>query len=380
MLGITVSQMLEEQSKALDLVLRAGEEGLNRLIRVPEMNRPALAFAGFYEVFSHDRVQIVGLTEVSYLRNLRAGDLRRRLSRSFEFEIPCLIITTNLEPPPLFFDLAAERKIPVLRTPLQTSIFWAKLSLYLEHEFAPTEVVHASMLDVFGLGVLIMGRSGVGKSECALELIERGHRLISDDTVVLKRLGPHTITGTAAAAVAHHMEVRGIGIVDVEKLFGAGSVCEEKPVSLIVQLERWVEGKTYERAGLEECCYQILGVDLPEYVIPVEPGRNISLLVEVAALTQRLRSQGYNPAAELNRRLIDRMHHRRLGQRLQKTPVDSNGAAAPATPAEGVVPFTPIPAGEEGTQSPVPLQGGASIAQSSDFQPPPVAPPQNNND
>lgn len=310
MIGIPVRKLLDEQGKAFDLSVLGGEEGLDRPIRSPEMNRPGLAFAAFYDVFSHDRVQIVGLTEISYLRSLDQAELRRRLERTFEFDIPCFIVTTDLKPPQLLLELAAERKVPILATPQPTSRFWAKLSFYLEHEFAPTDVVHASMLDVFGLGVMIMGKSGIGKSECALELIERGHRLIADDSVVLKRLGRHLISGSAAVGVSHHMEVRGIGIVDVEKLFGVGSVCEEKRVSLVVELERWEEGKSYDRTGLEEHAYTALDVDIPLYVLPVEPGRNISLLVEVAAMTQRLRSQGYNPAAELNRRLIERMQSR----------------------------------------------------------------------
>jgi HPr kinase/phosphorylase len=255
-------------------------------------------------------VQVIGLTEVSYLRSLDQTEMKRRLLRTFEFDIPCFIVTTQLTPPPLLLELAREKRIPILLTSLPTSRFWAKLSFYLEHEFAPTEVLHSSMLDVFGLGVLIIGKSGIGKSECALELIERGHRLIADDSVVLKRLGRQVVTGSAAASVAHHMEVRGIGIVDVEKLFGVGSVREEQRVSLVVELERWEEGKSYDRTGLEERTFTVLDVELPLFIIPVEPGRNISLLVEVAALTQRLRNQGHNPAAELNRRLIERIQSR----------------------------------------------------------------------
>jgi len=317
MIGVPVRQLLEDQARPLELSVLAGEDGLDRPIRSPEMNRPGLAFAAFYEVFSHDRVQIVGLTEISYLRSLDKTEMKRRLERTFDFDIPCFVVTTDLKPPSLLLDLATERKVPILGTSLPTSRFWAKLSFYLEHEFAPTDVLHASMLDVFGLGVLIMGKSGIGKSECALELIERGHRLIADDSVVLKRLGRHLISGSAATGVAHHMEVRGIGIVDVEKLYGVGSVCEEKRVTLVVELERWEEGKSYDRTGLEEHTYNVLDVDLPLYVIPVEPGRSISLLVEVAALTQRLRSQGYNPAAELNRRLIERIQSRSAARSLQ---------------------------------------------------------------
>lgn len=309
--SITIRKLLKDQGKALDLSILVGEAGLDRTFSSPEMNRPGLAFAGFYDVFSHDRIQIIGLTEISYLKSLDPEEMRQRLHRAFEFPIPCMIITTNQVAPPVLMDLCARHNVPVLVTPLPTSQFWGKLSFYLEHEFAPREVKHASMLDVFGMGVLIRGKSGIGKSECALELIERGHRLVADDIVLLRRLGRQLIVGTSAAPVAHHMEVRGIGIVDVEKLFGVGSVIDEMRISLVVQLERWEEGKSYERTGLDEQVYVIMDVPLPEYIIPIEPGRNISLLVEVAALTQRLRQQGRNPATELNKRLIERIRKSR---------------------------------------------------------------------
>lgn len=309
--AMTIRKLLQDQAKNLDMSILVGEAGLDRTFNSPEMNRPGLAFAGFYDVFSHDRIQIIGLTEISFLKSLDQEEMRQRLRRAFEFPVPCLIITTNQVAPPVLLDICARQNVPVLVTPLPTSQFWGKLSFYLEHEFAPRKVEHASMLDVFGMGVLIRGKSGIGKSECALELIERGHRLVADDVVLLRRLGRQLIVGTTAAPVAHHMEVRGIGIVDVEKLFGVGSVIDEKRVSLVVQLERWEEGKIYERTGLDEQVFVVLEVPLPEYVIPIEPGRNISLLVEVAALTQRLRHQGRNPATELNKRLIERIRHKK---------------------------------------------------------------------
>lgn len=316
MKSITVQQLIEAKGSELDLKVVAGERGLTqRRIVTPEMNRPGLAFAGFYDVFSHDRIQILGLTECSYLENLPSVEFETRVRRTFEFEIPCIVITTGKMPSPRFLELARERDIPVLATSHPTSSFSAKLSNYLEHTFAPTEVVHACMVDVFGLGVLLMGKSGIGKSECALELIERGHRLVADDSVVLRRLSRTVVVGTPARDLSHNMEVRGIGIIDVEKFFGIGAVAEEKRVMVVVQLERWLEGKTYERAGLETRFFKILDVQIPEYVLPVEPGRNLSLLVEMAALTQRLRNTGYNPAEEFNRRILERIRMRAAANR-----------------------------------------------------------------
>lgn len=311
-MNLPLQRLLIERGKQLDLQAVAGEAGLERVVTSSELNRPGLAFAGFLGVFSHDRIQILGNTEISFLASMDAKDRAERLARVFEFDIPCFIITASNQAPPEMLEMADRRRIPVLRTSHTTSRFWGSLSFYLEREFAPTETIHGVLMDIFGLGVLITGTSGVGKSECGLELIERGHRLVADDVVVIKRLGKNLVMGSAVSSVQHYMEVRGLGIVDVELLFGAGSVRDEKRISLVVHLEKWTDHTKVERLGIDEKFISLLEVEIRQFTIPVEPGRNTSILVEVAALQHRLNTQGRNPAKEMNERLMKQMTRTRL--------------------------------------------------------------------
>ncbi len=311
-MNITVASLLQDKGKQFDMNVVAGHSGLGNVISSSELNRPGLAFAGFLEVYVHDRVQILGNTEISYLESMTREGRYERLEQAMSFQIPCIICTTGLLPPPEMREIAEKRAIPIICTSHPTTRFWSMLTFHLERDFAPTTTVHGVLVDVFGVGVLIMGSAGVGKSECGLELIERGHRLVADDVVIAKRLAKSLVVGSAASNVQHHMEVRGLGIVDVELLFGAGSVREEKRISLIVRLERWTEDMEIDRVGLEEIYTNLLGVDIREFKIPVEPGRNISILVEVAALQHRIHRQGRNPAKELNDRLIKQMARSRL--------------------------------------------------------------------
>jgi len=308
---ISVRTVVEKKSAEWKLELLTSDAGLDNAFSTAELNRPGMALTGYYEVFSADRIQVLGLTEISYLRGLRSKDRRQRLQRIFEFYIPCVIITTSLEAPAELLDLAQENRVPVLRTPLMTSNFSAHLSHFLERELAPSWAVHGVMMDVFGMGVLIQGRSGVGKSESALELIERGHRLIADDIVILRAVGNEQLVATCSDRVRYHMELRGIGIIDVESLYGVRSIRDEEIVSLIIHLERWDPKKDYERLGISQSYQPLFGCLVPKYVIPVEPGRNISILVEVAALMQRLRQAGINPAAKLNEQILATMRSQR---------------------------------------------------------------------
>jgi HPr kinase/phosphorylase len=304
---VTVEQILQAKGKDLDLKIMAGAEGLKKMIASSELNRPGLAFAGFFDVFAPNRIQILGITEISFLKSLGKQERLERLQRTFGFDIPCFIITSDQEPPPEFLEMANSHNVPVMTTTIPTSRFSGMMSRYLEKEFAPSCTIHGDLLDVYGLGVLIAGKSGVGKSECALELIERGHRLVADDVVILRRLTKDLLVGRSSHVLKYHMEIRGLGIVDVESLFGVGSVLEEKSVSLLIRLEKWEEGKEYERLGIEEQHCTIFDVKIPEYVIPIEPGRNLSILIEVAALTQRLKNTGVVPAKRFNERLIQKM-------------------------------------------------------------------------
>jgi HPr kinase/phosphorylase len=310
--NLSVASLLHGKGKQFDLRVVAGEAGLDKTIAGVELNRPGLAFAGFLDVYVYDRIQILGNTEIGFLERMTPAERQERLARALDYDIPCIIVTTGNQPPAELIEIAEKNTIPLLVTGHPTTRFWSMLTFHLEREFAPTMAVHGVLVDVFGVGVLITGTAGVGKSECGLELIERGHRLVADDAVMIKRLAKNLIVGSAASNVQHHMEVRGLGIVDVELLFGAGSVRDEKRVSLVVRLERWTEETEVDRLGIEEHYATYLGVDVREFKIPVQPGRNISILVEVAALQHRINSQGRNPAKELNERLIKQMSRTRL--------------------------------------------------------------------
>jgi len=305
--ALTVGEFLELSRKTLDLHVIAGKAGLDKPLTTGEWNRPGVAFAGFLNVFAFDRIQVLGNTEVSYLRSLSSRERRRRLKSVFRYAIPCFVVTSQCRVPSEFLEQAQAKQVPVLKTSLNTSRFVGRLSYLLEQEFAPAITIHGVLLDVLGMGVLITGESGVGKSECALELIQRGHRLVADDVVLLRRQSKTTIGGRSSPVTKHHMEVRGLGIINVEALFGAGAVCDERTVDLVISLERRQEGKEYDRSGLEDRMRTILDVDIPEYVIPVEPGRNLSILVEVAAMNQRLKNTGFNPARALDEQLVRRM-------------------------------------------------------------------------
>jgi HPr kinase/phosphorylase len=312
--SVTVEEVLRAEEKSLDLHLIAGDGGLNNEISTAELNRPGLAFAGFFEIFSHDRIQIIGNTETCYLKNLEREERLKRLRRIFEYPVPCFVITHGQEALSDFLELANKHNVPVMRTSCPTSRFSGLLSYYLEKKFAPSCSVHGVLLDIYGVGVLIIGKSGVGKSECALELIERGHRLVADDVVIIHKITKDILVGRSSNVLKYHMEIRGIGIVDVESLFGVGSVREEKKINMIIRLEKWEQDKDYERLGMEDNTYRIFDVDIPEYVIPVEPGRNLAILVEVAALSQRLKFMGVNLAERFNERLISEMQKARAGR------------------------------------------------------------------
>lgn len=304
---IPIHRMILEKGKLFEFSLLAGEKGLDNVIIKPELHRPGLALAGFLDVFTYDRVQIVGNTEVEYLASLTPEERRRRLEAVFQLPIPCIIITDNNKPMDELVELSNEHHVPLIVTTHETSRFNAMISFWLEREFAPSATVHGVLVDVFGEGVLITGGSGVGKSECGLELIERGHRLVADDVVILKRLGRNILMGASSNYIQHHMEVRGLGIVDVELLFGIGSVREDKRVSLVVELQKWTEDLEIDRLGIDEQSATYLDVPVRRFRLPVESGRNISILIEVAALQHRILERGINPAEELNKRLMKEM-------------------------------------------------------------------------
>lgn len=304
---LTIQMLLDKCGPDLELEVLSGGDNLQRVITTAELNRPGLAFAGFYDVFAWDRIQVLGNTEISYLDSLTVNDRGSRLAGTLQFEIPCLIVTNGHELSEDFVAATRRFNTPLLRTPLPTTRLVGQLTTHLERFFAPTANVHGNLLDVFGMGVLIMGSSGVGKSECALELIERGHRLVADDQVIIRRLSKDELIGRSSDVLKYHMEIRGLGILNLEMLFGIASVVEEKPIELVVWLERWNDTVEYERLGIDDAEHTIFDVKIPKYTLPVQPGRNISIMVEMAALTQRLKNSGINAAQLMNDALIARM-------------------------------------------------------------------------
>lgn len=317
---VTVGSLLRVPSEALtlDLEVLAGSEGLNRLITSPYVLKTGLALAGFDAYLQEGRVLVFGASEVGYLGSqappVRAESLARTLARN----IPCALVTLGLPVPPEFVVEAERAGVPLLRTPLATPIAIAKLTSFLEDILAERTIVHAVLMDILGLGVLIVGESGIGKSECALDLVLRGHRLVADDTVDIRRRAESVLIGTCPELTRYHMELRGLGIINVRDLFGVASTRSSKRVELVVQLERWEAGREYERLGLEDEYFDILGLRVPMNRMPVAPGRSVANLVEVAARNQLLRTRGRHAARELADRLEQRLQRGDAGSLLER--------------------------------------------------------------
>jgi HPr kinase/phosphorylase len=307
MINLLLEEMYLSQKNKLALELVAGREGLNRKITVPDINRPGLALAGYFDYFAFERIQVLGRTELSYLQGLKRDQAHDIFRRLMEWDVCCFIITQGLEPPEELLLALESKKIPVFRSLLSTTKLIAELTIYLEDQLAPETSVHGTLVDVFGTGVLILGKSGIGKSECALDLVERGHRLVADDLVDIKRTAERILMGSGPELIRHHMEIRGLGIINIKNLFGIGAIRDAKRVELVTTLETWDENKEYDRLGLDDLTYTILDIELPRIIIPVRPGRNLSIIIEVAAMNQRLKKSGSHTAREFNRTLVNWM-------------------------------------------------------------------------
>jgi HPr kinase/phosphorylase len=305
--ALTVGTFFANHGPALGLELMGDSSGMESIIEEPTINRPGLALAGFFRYFASKRVQVAGHAELSYLRSLAAVERAAKLEALFEQQIPCLIIARGLPLPNGILDLAAKREIPVFRTPLVTMKFINSATIALEDEFAPVASEQGSMVDIMGIGVLIRGSSGIGKSECVLGLIERGYSLVSDDITRFRNLEGRELIGNSKELTRFHMEVRGIGIINVAAVFGAGSVRPEKQLDLVVTLKDWHDVEDIDRIGLDRDAYEILGISIPHVTIPVRPGRDLARLVEVAALDQKLKAMGHDTAREFNERLLRAM-------------------------------------------------------------------------
>ncbi len=309
---MTVRQFVEGGQRTLELEVFAGAEHLDRAVPEPAINRPGLALAGFLRYFAHRRIQVIGLAELTYLKGLAPEERMRRLTDFFEAEVPCVVFARSIKPPPEMRDLAARHRVPLLRSHLITGRFVQLAAVVIEDLTAARMRYQGTMVDIMGIGVIIEGAPGVGKSETALSLIARGHSLVADDLVELRRLGVGEILGTAPDLTRYHMEIRGLGLIHVPSLYGLASVRREKRVDMIVRLERVLDGREEERTGLEQNTRDVLGVEIPYYRIPVVAGRDISLIVEAAALNFRLRQLGHDAAKELDERIMARFSRERI--------------------------------------------------------------------
>ncbi|MCX6900472.1 MAG: HPr(Ser) kinase/phosphatase [Verrucomicrobia bacterium] len=311
--AITAEEFYTAHGRQLGLKLEAGQAGLNRKIHEATINRPGLALAGFFRYFAWARVQVLGNAEKTYLKSLSSPERRGRIRDFFQRRVPCVVFSRNIQPTREFLEEADAYRVPVFRSPLVTGRLINSATLMLDLDFAPKMTEHGTMVDILGIGVLIKGESGVGKSECALALLERGYSLVSDDVTRMYVLDGRELMASSPEETRYLMEVRGLGLIDVGRVFGVGAIRTEKRVDLVVTLRDAGKMEDVERVGMEQEFQEILGIAVPHVQIPVSPGRDLARLVEVAALDQKLKTMGHNTAKEFNDRLIARMRNEARG-------------------------------------------------------------------
>ena len=316
-ISLSIQDLLEDQEYGLDLSLLSGGKGLDHRLYSSRIQKPGLALTGYTEHLHPDRVQVLGNTEISYLRQLPYEQAVIATTRLCSFPISCFIVTKGLEPPDFLRQETEKAGIPLLGSPLQSSVFISLITKFLEEKLLPTTHIHGVLVDVLGVGVLLLGKSGSGKSECALDLVIRGHRLVGDDIIHIKKKMPASLVGQAGEAIHHHMEIRGLGIINVKDLFGVSSIREKKIVDMVLELVEWDPEQEYERLGIDDQIYTILGVDLPHLRIPVRPGRNLTSIIEVAARNFLLKGMGYHSAREFHEKLLARLEVRPLGDEVE---------------------------------------------------------------
>ncbi|OXS60250.1 HPr kinase/phosphorylase [Cohnella sp. CIP 111063] len=298
---VRVSELVQQ----FHLEIVAGEDGLRRTIVTDDLNRPGLEMAGYFNYYPADRAQMLGRTELAFLETLTSEERRDRMERLCHEETPCLIITRGLDTPAELVEIANERNFPVLRSSVATTILLSRITNFLEKRLAPSATIHGVLVDVYGVGMLITGGSGIGKSETALELVKRGHRLIADDAVEIRQTADNHLFGTSPELIRHLLEIRGLGILNVMTLFGAGAVKNQTSISLVVRLENWQQDKQYDRLGLDEETTKIIETEVPLLTVPVRPGRNLAVILEVAAMNYRLKRMGYNAALQFTNKLTE---------------------------------------------------------------------------
>ncbi len=309
---ITVRTLLMENESHLKLELICSRNGLNRKITSAELHRPGLAISGFVELFTSDRIQIIGNTEIKYLSGLSQEELESKINRYVEFEIPAIVVTENNDIPDFFIKAAKRHYISILKTPYSTTQTTHLLSEYLEEKFAPQVSMHGTLVDVYGVGILLTGRSGIGKSEISLDLVERGHRLVTDDLVIIKRKAEDILIGKGTELSQHALEIRGVGLIDVGRIFGIRGIRMQKRVEVEVKLVDWKRGEEYERIGMEDSLTDILGIKIPQVILPIHPGKNITVIAETIAMNHLLKMYGYHAPKEINKRLKEYMQQKSI--------------------------------------------------------------------
>jgi HPr kinase/phosphorylase len=283
----------------------SGAEGMKRLIEVADLYRPGLEMAGYFEYHPEERVQILGKTELAFFERLSEADRKDRMRRLCRDVTPCIVVTRGLEVPVELLESSNATGMPVLRSNVNTTMLSGQITDFLEHKLAPSTTIHGVLVDVYGIGMLISGSSGIGKSETALELVKRGHRLIADDAVEIRQTAENVLIGNAPELIKHLLEIRGVGIINVMTLFGAGAVRNNTKINVVVKLETWQQDKQYDRLGLDEETTRIIDTDIPLVTIPVRPGRNLAVIIEVAAMNYRLKRMGYNAALQFTNKLTE---------------------------------------------------------------------------
>jgi HPr kinase/phosphorylase len=315
MAPLTVGALYERLKGSLQLELLGSSDGLKRPIESDDASGPGLVLAGYTGRFVSARLQVLGETEVSYLKSLAADERRRNLETYFSYPIPCMMVTKGQSLPDDMEELATKAGIAILRSALKTQEFYHRLTPFLEDAFAPSTNLHGSLADVYGVGLLFTGVSGIGKSECVLDLVERGHRLVADDVVIARRKGADIIIGAGHPLQRHYMEIRGVGLIDVRAIFGIRAVRQQKRIEVIVNLQQWKEGMPVERTGLDADMTSVLDVDIPRVTIPIIPGKNITVVAEVVAMNHLQRYSGEDPAHKFNERLKGHMQQKADVQR-----------------------------------------------------------------
>ncbi|MBD8500382.1 HPr(Ser) kinase/phosphatase [Paenibacillus arenosi] len=301
---VKVSELVEQ----FQMEVLAGEQGMKRLITVDDLHRPGLEIAGYFDYHPTERIQLMGKTELTFLETLSEETRLERLRRFISPELPSIIITRGLDVPTELVQICEENEVPLLRSPLASTTLLSRITGFLERKLAPTATIHGVLVDVYGVGMLITGGSGIGKSETALELVKRSHRLVADDAVEIRQTSDNQLHGTAPDLIRHLLEIRGIGIINVMTLFGAGAVRNNKRISVVIKLETWQQDKQYDRLGLDEETTRILDTDVPLVTIPVRPGRNLAVIIEVAAMNYRLKRMGYNAALQFTNKLTEQIN------------------------------------------------------------------------